>query len=283
MTVADLAPPIFVGGMFKSGTSLLRVMLGQHSSISAGLETAWFELDWDNNVGRGGEALSRYVARTAEFYGEDPQVAQAMAADSADALAFIDQLLGAKTRRDGGHRWAEKTPGNVRFADQIFGRWPDARMVHIIRDPRDTFASLRQIAKWDSPEEFASRWCDTFGAWEGFKSDGVATPANALEIRYESLVMDPLATMGRVLEFLGEPWEPAVGKHTGETKDYLRVLEATGKASSTLARLADPLSASRIGIWQETLTPRDLGGAEKFVADRGLTDVYQQCFEKAGS
>jgi hypothetical protein len=281
--MSDLAPPIFVGGMFKSGTSLLRVMLGQHSSISAGLETAWLDLEWEKNLGRGGEALTDYVVRTAEFYGEDINVVQAMAADSADALAFIDQLLGAKTQRDGSRRWAEKTPGNVRFADQIFSRWPDARIVHIIRDPRDTFASLRQIAKWDTSTEFASRWCDTFAAWEGFKSDGVATPANALEIRYESLVLDPVVTMGKVLEFLGEPWEPAVGKHTGETKDYLRVLGATGKASSTLARLAEPLSASRIGIWQDTLTSKDLAEAEQFVADRGLTDVYQKCFAEAGS
>jgi hypothetical protein len=89
--------------------------------------------------------------------------------------------------------------------------------------------------------------------------------------------------MGRVLEFLDEPWDPAVGEHTGETKDYLRVLGATGKASSTLARLAEPLSASRIGIWQNTLTSDDLSGAEQYVADRGLADVYQQCFAEAGS
>jgi hypothetical protein len=106
---------------------------------------------------------------------------------------------------------------------------------------------------------------------------------NALEIRYESLVLDSVVTMGRVLEFLGEPWEPAVGEHTGQPKDYLRVLAATGKASTTLARLAEPMSKSRIGIWQDTLTSNDLSAAEQYVADRGLTDVYQQCFAKAGS
>ncbi|MBT5861250.1 MAG: sulfotransferase [Alphaproteobacteria bacterium] len=269
--------------MFKSGTSLLRAMLGQHSSMSAGLETAWFELDWQNNLGRGGEALEDYVTRTAEFYGEDRDVAQAMAADSPDALAFIDRLLGAKARRDGSRRWVEKTPGNVRFADQIFARWPDARMVHIIRDPRDTFASLRQISKWDTVEEFASRWCDTFGAWEKFKTDDVVISTNALEIRYESLATDSAATMAQILDFLDEPWEAAAGEHRGETKDYLRVLKATGKASSTLARLAEPMSVSRIGIWQDTLTSNDLAGAEQYVADRDLTDVYRQCFAEAGS
>jgi hypothetical protein len=50
MTDFDLRPSIFIGGMFKSGTSLLRVMLGQHLAISAGLETAWFQLDWDSGL-----------------------------------------------------------------------------------------------------------------------------------------------------------------------------------------------------------------------------------------
>ena len=37
--------PIFVGGMFKSVTSLTRKYLGNHPNIFAGLETNWFQLD----------------------------------------------------------------------------------------------------------------------------------------------------------------------------------------------------------------------------------------------
>ena len=37
--------PIFIGGMFKSGTSLLRRLIGSHPTIFAGLETNWFRLD----------------------------------------------------------------------------------------------------------------------------------------------------------------------------------------------------------------------------------------------
>ena len=44
--------PIFIGGIFRSGTTLLRAMLGQHPNIAAGLETYWFDIDWDDLVGR---------------------------------------------------------------------------------------------------------------------------------------------------------------------------------------------------------------------------------------
>ena len=38
---------IFIGGMYKSGTSLLRSMIGQHSAVFSGLETNWFKLSAD--------------------------------------------------------------------------------------------------------------------------------------------------------------------------------------------------------------------------------------------
>jgi hypothetical protein len=43
------------------------------------------------------------------------------------------------------------------------------------------------------------------------------------------------------------------------------------------------MSVSRIGIWQDTLTEKDLVGAEHYAAERGLGDIYRQCFAEAGS
>ena len=47
MTNDPKTSPIFIGGLFKSGTTLLRAMLGQHSAIASGLETQWFKMDWE--------------------------------------------------------------------------------------------------------------------------------------------------------------------------------------------------------------------------------------------
>ena len=37
--------PIFIGGMPKSGTTLVRKYIGNHPQIFSGLESNWFELD----------------------------------------------------------------------------------------------------------------------------------------------------------------------------------------------------------------------------------------------
>ncbi|MDZ7696604.1 MAG: sulfotransferase [Deltaproteobacteria bacterium] len=76
--------PIFIGGLYKSGTSLLRAMLSQHSSIVGGLETFWFDLDFSgktqsiHNVrnwdATRSEPLHDHITRLANFYDMDREV-----------------------------------------------------------------------------------------------------------------------------------------------------------------------------------------------------------------
>src|SRR4051794_14011535 len=125
--------------MFKSGTSLLRAMLGQHSAIASGLETYWFDWQWS---ARESDSMKVMYCRLAHFF--DMRVAEvsALAMKSNSAEAFLSGLMSEVAQRQGKPRWAEKTPGNIAHADRIWKAWPDAQIIHIIRDPRDVFASL---------------------------------------------------------------------------------------------------------------------------------------------
>ncbi|MBT5190889.1 MAG: hypothetical protein HOM07_00975, partial [Rhodospirillaceae bacterium] len=60
--------PIFIGGLMRSGTTLFRAMLSQHSAIASGLETHWFDIDWPNQQARGGEPLREYLHRIGDFF-----------------------------------------------------------------------------------------------------------------------------------------------------------------------------------------------------------------------
>ena len=245
--------PIFIGGLFKSGTTLLRTMIGQHSAIASGLETYWFDLDWD---GPRDAAFEERVQRLAKFYAVSQQEMDSyLSAPSAEG--FLDLLLSAFAQQQGKKRWAEKTPGNVLHMDRIVAAWPDAKIVHIIRDPRDVFASLRQAGKWDSVDEFISRWSLFLGTAEKTKQAGTIGPDCYLEIRYEDLVGRPEETMRCVIDFVGEPWEPAVGRFAGNSDEFERVREVTGKESTTLKRLGEPISEKRVAIWREVLGRRD--------------------------
>ncbi len=265
--------PIFIGGMFKSGTSLLRAMLGQHSAIASGLETYWFDWDWS---ARESEAMKVMYGRLAHFFDMSVAEVTAMAMNSATAETFLATLMAEVARRQGKPRWAEKTPGNIAHADRIWAAWPDAKIVHIIRDPRDVFASLVEAKKWDSPEEFADRWVSTIGRGLRLKSEINPSTSSYLAIRYEDLIAAPEETMRRVIDFIGESWEPAAGQFSGRQEDFDKVLEATGKASTTLERLKEPLSGERVGIWPQVLTQKQLTEISRAIQARGYGDIYER-------
>jgi hypothetical protein len=265
--------PIFVGGMFKSGTSLLRAMLGQHSAIASGLETYWFDWDWS---ARESASMKVMYGRLAHFFDMSVAEVTGMAMDSETAEDFLETLMAEVARRQGKPRWAEKTPGNIAHADRIWAAWPDAKIVHIIRDPRDVFASLVEAKKWDSPEEFADRWVSTIG--RGLRLKGEINPSDKsyLAIRYEDLIAASEQTMRRVIDFIDEPWEAVVAQFTGRPEDFDKVLEATGKASTTLERLKEPLSGERVGIWPQVLTQNQLMEIKRAINARGYGDIYER-------
>jgi hypothetical protein len=265
--------PIFVGGMFKSGTSLLRAMLGQHSAIASGLETYWFDWNWS---ARESASMKVMYGRLAHFFDMSVAEVTGMAMGSETAEDFLETLMAEVARRQGKPRWAEKTPGNIAHADRIWAAWPDAKIVHIIRDPRDVFASLVEARKWDSPEEFADRWVSTIG--RGLRLKGEINPSDKsyLAIRYEDLIAASEQTMRRVIDFIEEPWEAAVAQFTGRPEDFDKVLEATGKASTTLERLKEPLSGERVGIWPQVLTQNQLMEIKRAINARGYGDIYER-------
>jgi hypothetical protein len=199
-----------------------------------------------------------------------------LAAQSPDVGAFLTTLFDDHARREGKSRWAEKTPGNIIHAARLFQLWPHATLIHIVRDPRDVLASLRQAKKWDDPDYFADMWCKFLGAAEKAKQDPPWRQSQFLEIRYEDLVVDPETVMRGVIDFVGETWHPAAGKFEGKADEFDIVLKATGKASTTLDRLRRPIHQSRVGLFAQVLTAAELDRVTARVAAAGLGDLYRR-------
>ena len=253
----DAVSPIFVGGLMRSGTTLLRAMLAQHSNIAGGLETHWCDIDWQHRTGRRGEMLDAWLERMFAFFDFDPQRGAEIVARSRDVRAFMDQFMGDVAAREGKRRWVEKTTDNILHVERIFDLWPAARMLHVVRDPRDCFLSFHGTPKQMSPQAFASLWSRYVGG--GCRIDSLARSRGwaVHRLRYEALAMRPEPVMREVIAFVGEPWEEQVAFFSGKDDEYAKVLALTGHESSTLRRLQDPLTTERVALWRKRM-PADL-------------------------
>jgi hypothetical protein len=137
-----------------------------------------------------------------------------------------DLVLSAKP---GACRFLEKTPDHALHLDTILRVVPDAAVVFLVRDPRDTVRSLLEASdeSWGywapkSVEDATALWLRSVRAWFPVKRD-----PRLLLVRYEDLRADP-AELERVAEFLA----------LGSTSTWLRtrVDAPPGERSSTIMR-----------------------------------------------
>jgi hypothetical protein len=267
--------PIFVGGFFKSGTTLLRTLIGQHPNIFGGLESYWFELEWCD---KSKSDFRAHVERIRAFYDLTADEIAALVRQSKSAEAFLSGLMALCVVRAGKRRWCEKTPGNIVHVDRLLAAWPDAKFVNIVRHPLDVLTSMYQAGRTDWINRFPENWIEFVGRSERRIHAGELSRVH--RVRYEDVASDTEATMKSVIAYLEEPWNDSVSQYAGDDTEYRKVREITGKASTTLSRMRDPLNASRLGIAGRHL-PVDLDAqTRRRIADLGYSEEFSRLIEE---
>ena len=142
--MSDGSPrPIFIVGCQRSGTTMLRLMLDSHSQISCGPETRFLE-DLERIVGPDWKRLSQFGYSQEEWLKR--------------IRAFFEGIQSDYARSRGKTRWADKSPRyalHIHFLLQVF---PDAQIVHVIRDGRDVAVSHRKRFGYWSSVKSSVKW-----------------------------------------------------------------------------------------------------------------------------
>lgn len=129
---SDCRSIVVIGGAPRSGTTLLRSLLGRHPMLVSGPETTVF-LRRISSASDVGERLG-FSATTIETWQRE----------SRSQVEFIERVRRAMLERSGKSIWVEKTPKNIGRFRFVRRRFPHAKLVHIIRDGRDVVCSLRR-------------------------------------------------------------------------------------------------------------------------------------------
>jgi 2-polyprenyl-3-methyl-5-hydroxy-6-metoxy-1,4-benzoquinol methylase len=278
--------PIFVIGVPRSGTTLLRVLLDSHPNIAAGPETPWFCAHHPRTLG----ALIEYLCDDphgycANFGGTQEEVFAA-------ARVFVDTLLTNYTRRKGKARWAEKTPDNLQFLPFLKELFPTARFLHLRRDPLDVGLSTSvvpahrkgvtpfneiQLALFfglsvtNNVFNAVLRWVH----WERKIAMGL-DGADALPVSYEELVRRPEEILRHIMEFLNEPWSPEMLNFMDSQHDF-PAWEWGSADVIHYSRGSNGISTGRVGRAERELASIDREILEMLVrADDAAGEVVPQ-------
>lgn len=250
------APVVVVCGCARSGTTLARVILDSHAELYAGPESLLFL------------PVPIDVAELAFKFDLDPQRLAALLDESRSRAEFIDAFQSALLGQNGKTTWVDKTARNVHRLDYILEHFPAARILHVIRDPRDVIASLKTHRKWRTGDgqPVPTGYCMPVELcverWERAMADALAHRGAAYyrEVRYESLVRDTERAVREMCDFLGVGYdERMLGFHLAEgpTRDprkFPQNVEATRPISeASIGRHRRTLTAAEIELVEERL------------------------------
>ena len=208
--------PIFVVGYQRSGTTLLQGLLGAHPRIAGPpemhfiLRVAYFadyfgDLADDANLRRALHEALNPPARLLEECGfdEDAVFDRARSGPRTYASLFA-AIMDDYAERNGKVRWSDKTPSQR--PDDIYSLFPDALIVHIIRDPRDVVASNLALP-WQRRRAAAIASDLQRFTFESIERGRRAGRSHYFQVRYEDLVTEPEMVLRLACDFIGEDYD----------------------------------------------------------------------------
>ena len=221
--------PIFIMGMMRSGTTLMEQILASHSEVVSGDELSW---------------MPDLTIRGAPVDGlRFPQCMRVMS--QAELTQRGEKYIKLLRRRFGPapHHVTDKLPGNFLNAGFISLALPQAKIIHMRRNPFDTclsiyttlFADLHYYA-YDLAElgEFYMLYHALMRHWDE------VMPGKILHVTYENLTADPETEIRKVLDFCGLPFD-------ARCLDFHKTERRVRTASSNQVR--EKLHTRSIGRW----------------------------------
>jgi O-antigen/teichoic acid export membrane protein len=268
--------PIFIVGMSRSGTTLLSRMLDAHPDIAILPETWWYVVL--DRLGCLEEFSNRW--QTSLFFNEvwqnlksyrDP-AARIVASEASrhpryvgPTVRVLERLGQAYADERHARIWGEKTPGHALWLPQIRDLFPRARVLFMVRDPRDVLVSYDD--RWNQGRRDTDYLLSTAALLKFYLVHLLHKPGFPPEqihwVKYETLTAQPSAELERICGFLGVDFEPSMLAFFNQHGNVEQEM-AEGRHHSMLSR---PATTEHVGRYQKAFTPSQIALVERLMGD----------------
>lgn len=244
---------LFIVGCPRSGTTVLQAALNRHSQIVVPPETSFATLPSSSLSGQ----IDHIRAINADLQISLPPPTHRLRS-VADIRSVYDQMAEQFAARHGRDitYFGEKSPRHQRCLPEIWRWFPEAKVILIYRDGRDVAASLARMP-WAPGDVFLG-----FALWlhhHRIQSRICRDRPTLLHcVKYENLATDPERELRHIADFLDIAYDPNMAKGSGNRFG----VAAREEPWKRLA--AEPIVSSRIGLWKEQLSHREVAIIERW-------------------
>jgi len=277
---------VFVTGASRSGTTLLSFVLRNHSDIFGLREMHYFGDSWnphtppvqmsrDQMVEFASKAIARQEkgilldAQNTEHFSRATKFVDSLAKDECDSASFFVALTNELSRSAGKTINCEQTPRNIFYARDLLRIYPNARVVHMLRDPRAIMASqkkrwqrrslatdksnyplMQSLRVWVNyhPYTISKLWCAATRA-----ANDLEDHPRFMAIKFEDLLAQPENTIRSICDHIDVDFESPM----------LEVGQVNSSHQSSVGGARKGIHTDAIETWRKVLTDNETAITER--------------------
>ena len=280
MMTSKFQGPLFIVGMPRSGTKLLRDLLNQNPEIAIPTVESHFIPYLIKQFGippkfHQQEEIDRFYVeftRTPFFWnmknqGRTLEKESLIKAANLTSWASIFEVIlkfYAPLGRSSDFIWGDKTPGYLRHMPLLKSLFPEARFLHIVRDPRDYVLSVSK-AWGKSIYRAAHVWNETLRVAYPI---GLLLGGDYKEVFYEALISEPERVLDEVCQFLNRKFIPGMMKLSSSSETLGDARGQTEIVQDNQGKYAAHLSWQEVKRIEEIVYPiaKSVGYQPEFAA-----------------
>jgi len=234
----DSELPVFIVGMPRSGTTLIEQILASHSKVYGAGEL--------NNI----KQIAQRTPELSQVKAPYPQCVPMLKPGAIDKMAKdylvqLQQLAGSESRSEDIKRIVDKHPLNFMNIGLILMLFPNAKIIHTVRDSIDTCLSC-YFQNFTRGQDYSFDiaalghfYNDYSRLMEHWKS---LFPGKILDLHYENMIENQESESRRLVEYCGLEWE-----------DRCLQFHKTRRSVKTASfmQVRQPIYKSSIGRWKK--------------------------------
>jgi hypothetical protein len=271
-------PMFFILGRPRSGTTLLRTLFDAHPNVATPIECA-FIMNMSNKYGK----ITHWTSDDLLSFYEDVQKHIKFDTWNIDLERLKRDLLSCEGEctfqtickvvyldyvslfPKEEIKWiGDKNPVYATYTPLMLKLFPEAKFIHLLRDPRDNIISLKNV-DFEGPFTalLAYRWQHSARKLHYIKKKH---KSQFYTIRYEDLVKEPQKYYREMCDFLSLPYYDHVFEFYKKQEEAIKQFK-TDKIMKYHKSLLNPINTGKVDLWKTQLPDRDIRIAE-FVCGR---------------
>jgi hypothetical protein len=266
--------PVFIVGVGRSGTTLLRLMLHHHPEIAIPYESHFIDEYYDHLADYGDLHDEANLKRLVDAILAEPLLKMWDHTFTTEGVqsrirerslsGVLNVVYEEYAAGKGKTRWGDKSD----YLDRMYvinELFPNAQFIHIIRDGRDVARSVLKLPWGPNDIIRAAEWWERY-VWLGRRTGRMLGKERYAEVKYEDLLESPERELRRLCQYLRLEFAPSMLEYY---RDADQAIPEGRKAQHYNAN--SPVQASRAFSWKREMDTCDIA-----LFDRHAGSVLQE-------